>query len=348
MRDPRDVEELLRHLPRSAAPESLWDDIQAELHAPPTGRRRLADRSVRPWLVAASLVLAVVGGAAIGILSAYRAPVRWAVIPLAGTPAIAGAPLTNGSDLAAGEWLVTDSRSRARLRVGRIGTADIGPESRVRLDRGGLTAHRLTVERGSLHAVIEAPPRLFFVQTPTALATDLGCAYTLEVDSTGATRLHVTAGWVELREANVVSLVPAGFVAEVARGGPPGVPYPEELPDSARAALRRLGQGVGGVTDLDLVLAAQYAPTHNITLRRRSAVTLWHLVQRVDSAARDRVYDDLAALSPPPNRVTREGILALDRRMLERWRADLSPMWSEEAQPWPNRIARWLWSLAIR
>jgi hypothetical protein len=267
---------------------------------------------------------------------------------MAGAPSIGGQPLTGAGNLAAGEWLVTDSVSRARLAVGKLGTADVGPRSRVRLDRGGLTAHRLTVERGSLDAVIEAPPRLFFVRTPAALATDLGCAYALEVDSTGATTIHVTAGWVELREGNVASLVPAGHVAHVRPGEPPGTPYPQELAPEARAALHRLDAGTDGAEDLDLVLAAQYTPSHDITLRRRSAITLWHLLQRLPADPRRRVFERLATLSPPPAGVTREGILALDRRMLERWRADLSPMWSEEAQPWPHRVARRLWNLAIR
>jgi hypothetical protein len=298
--------------------------------------------------VAAALLVAVVGGSAAGVVGSFAAPSRWTVQRTAGMPAVAGTALTADGLLAAGEWLVTDSVSRARLAVGRLGTADVGPGSRVRLDRGGLMAHRLTVERGSLDAVIEAPPRLFFVRTPAALATDLGCAYTLEVDGTGATRIHVTAGWVELREGEVVSLVPAGLVAHVEPGGRPGTPYPIELAADARAALRRLDAGGTDPADLEIVLGAQYTPSHDITLRRRSAITLWHLVQRVPAGQRARVVEQLAALAPPPPDATTEGILALDRRMLERWRADLSPMWSEEAQPWPHRIARRLWDLVIR
>jgi len=348
--DPHDLEPLLRRLPVAPAPASLWNDIQAELRAPDRrGTLTVLRRPLRsPLIAAAAILFAVVGGAGAGILRSFAAPSRWAVRPLAGIPAVAGDALATEGALAMGEWLVTDSVSRARLTVGKLGTADIGPGSRVRLDRGGLTAHRLTVERGSLDAVIEAPPRLFFVRTPAVLATDLGCAYTLEVDSTGATTIHVTAGWVELGEGDVVSLVPAGHGAHVEPGGHPGTPYPEELAPDARAALQRFDAGSGDPADLDLVLAAQYTPSHDITLRRRSAVTLWHLLQRVTPDGRARVFEQLAALSPPPPGATREGILALDRRMLERWRADLSPMWSEEAQPWPHRIARRLWNLVIR
>jgi hypothetical protein len=348
--DGHEVEPLRGHLRVTPAPASLWEDIQRELRAPPAPRAvPLVRRPVRSRsLAVAALLLAVTGGTVVGTIRSFAAPSRWTVQSLAGAPAVAGGTLVGTGELAAGQWLVTDGVSRARLVVGNLGTADVGPSSRVRLDRGGLTAHRLTLERGSLDAVIEAPPRLFFVRTPATLATDLGCAYTLEVDSLGATTIHVTAGWVELREGDAVSLVPAGLVAHVEPGGTPGTPYPEELAPEARAALGRLDAGSTDPVDLALVLGAQYTPSHDVTLRRRSAVTLWHLLQRLPADMRPPVFNALAALAPPPAGTTAEGILALDRRMLERWRADLSPMWSEEALPWPHRAARRLWNLVIR
>jgi len=346
--DPLDVERLLRRLPVTQAPESLWDGIQAALKAPEVARAvPPLKRPVPRWLMAAAVVLAVVTGTLGGLFRWYRAPSAWAVLPVAGRPTIAGAALTSADQLGAGEWLVTDAFSRAELSVGRIGTAEVGPNSRVQLDRGGLTQHRLTLEHGRLQVVISAPPRLFLVQTPSVLATDLGCAYTLEVDSAGASRLHVTAGWVELKVGDATSLVPAGLVAEVMVGERPGTPYPPELPDDARMALRRLDAGTGNVADLDVVFVALHAPSDFITLRRQSGITLWHLLQRVPPGMREGVYQRLAELSAPPAGVTREGILALQRPMLERWRRDLSPMWSEEAQAWWTRVARRLWEWTI-
>jgi len=346
--DPSDVERLLRRLPVARAPESLWERIQLALQSPARTRPLPPLRRPVPrWLTAAAVVVGVVAGTLGGLFRVYRAPSTWTVLPTAGTPIIAGAALTKPDKLARGEWLVTDAFSRAELSVGRIGTADVGPNSRVLLDRGGLTQHRLTLMHGRLQVIISAPPRLFFVRTPSVLATDLGCAYTLVVDSAGASRIHVTAGWVELREGDAISLVPAGLVAEVAVGEPPGTPYPPEFPDHARAALRRLDLRLGGAADLELVITALHGPTAFITLRRQSGITLWHLLPRVPPELRERVYQRLAQLSAPPAGVTREGILALRRPMLERWRRDLSPMWSEEARLWWTRAVRQLWEWTI-
>ncbi len=348
--EPDDVEQRLRHMQLSQAPDELWNKIQSELAIPE--RRRLfplVRRAVRsPIFAAAAALIALLGGAYLGVLIKYGAPDRWEVLPLAGSPTVAGTSIARTSDLATGEWLVTDSVSSALLAVGRIGTAEVGPNSQLRLARGGRTQHLLRLERGSLDAVIDAPPRLFFVETPSALATDLGCAYTLEVDEAGASRIHVTAGWVELKQGDRTSLVPAGLVAEVDIGGAPGTPYPVGLPDSARAALARLDRGVRSAADLDAVLDALYPATLSVRVRQQNAITLWHLLQRVEGDSRARVHDRMASIAPPPEKVTREGILALDRPMLERWRRDLSPMWSEEAQPLVVRALRRLWEWTIR
>jgi hypothetical protein len=346
-----EVEQLLRQLPTRAVrdPEALWSAIQTELHRPALPRRSVLRRPLHSrWLAAAAVLFAVLGGAAAGIIRSYGAPSTWGVRTLTGQPMLDGQTLASTGRLSSGEWLVTDSASRARLAVGRIGVAEVGPGSRVRLERNGLLRHGLVIERGFVTAVITAPPRLFFVETPSAIATDLGCAYTLEVDSAGSSRLRVLAGWVELKHGGAVSLVPAGLVAEVRVGGRPGTPYPRDFPATARDALHRLDAGTGTEADLDVVLAAMHTATDPVAFQKRSALSLWHLLQRVGPDARERVYDRLVGLAPLPSGVTREGILTLNRRMLDRWRRDLHPMWSEEALPWWTRIGRRLWELALR
>jgi hypothetical protein len=349
--EPRDVERLVRDLPRPrvADPESLWEGIQTELRAGAghdAGRLRRPVRS--PWLAAAAVVLAVVGGGIVGTLRTYLPPSEWAVVPLAGAPSVAGTRLADSGALAVGEWLETDAESRAVLTLGRIGSAQIGPGSRIRLERAGLMEHRLTLERGTFRAVVSAPPRIFIVETPAVRATDLGCAYTLEVDSAGSSRLSVIAGSVELRQNGSVTVVPMGLVAEVAVGGRPGTPYSRTLAPTARDALHRIDAGSADDTDLDLVLDAMYRPEDDYTLRRRSAITLWNMVPRVAPRDRARVYDRLTALFPEPDGVTMEGMLALDRQMMERWRKALHPSWADEAPKGLARLGRRLWELVIR
>ncbi len=234
----------------------------------------------------------------------------YAVEALDGAPTIANAPLGANGRLRPGERLVTDGASRARVRVGGIGFAEIEPGSRLRLVRTGGEEHRLALERGALHAVIVAPPRRFFVETPSATAVDLGCAYRLEVDAAGRGLVRVTSGWVSFEWRGHEAFIPAGSGCETRPGAGPGTPWRDEAPERWRAALAAVDfEGDRGAA-LDTVLAGA---------SRADALTLWHLLARLTGGARARVVDRLALLAPIPAGVTRAAILEGDRRALDRW-----------------------------
>jgi len=232
--------------------------------------------------------------------------------------------------LGVGEWIDTQG-SRARLSVGDVGEVQLEPATRVGLLDAGRRRHRLSLARGVMHATIWAPPGRFLVDTPSAVAVDLGCRYTLEVAHDGSGLLHVEAGWVGIESHGLRSLVPAGAACATRRGLGPGTPYLEAAPDALRQALLGIDFGTDPRArrrSLDLVLA---------TAAQRDAVSLWHLLSRVEGADRGRVYDRLAALVPPPATVTREGILGGDPALRDAW-------WDElglgSAEFWRN----WTWS----
>ena len=244
----------------------------------------------------------------------------WEVASLAGRPTIGANQLEGSGRLAVGEWLETDATSRAKINVADIGQVDIGPNSRVRLVGTRSDEHRLALQRGRLHAFINAPPRLFIVETPSATAIDLGCSYTLEVDDAGRSVLHVTSGWVALELKGRESIVPAGAICVTEPGKGPGTPYFDDASARFRDALARLDFQNGGAKALSIVLAEA---------REYDTLTLWHLLSRVSGAERSRVYERLATLIAPPQGVTRDGVLRLDKGMLDLWKQELEWAWFE-------------------
>jgi hypothetical protein len=256
--------------------------------------------------IAAALVVAVGGF----WLASRPSPRAWEVARLEGTPTIGDQHLTHGGQLAVGDWLETDAFSRAQLTIADIGHAEIGPNSRLRLVATRETEHRLEMTQGRLTAWVSAPPRIFIVETPSGTAVDLGCSYDLFVNESGNGTIHVTSGEVSLEFDGKESFVPTGTMCETRRGFGPGTPYSDLSSDVVRTALRQFDFEKGGAKSVELIL--QNAA--NI-----DAVTLWHLLQRVDEPARETVYDRFAALVPPPKQVTKEGILRLDKNMLEDW-----------------------------
>jgi len=200
---------LAEQLPQLSAPDYLWTELEPLLHKqtrgqlrPITKRRPFAAAWQTQFAAIAAIVLLV---ASLGIFWAYKnravpaALPSWEVARLDGTPRIGSAGMSNKGQLAVGQWLETDGNSRAQIAVESIGQVEIDPNTRVRLVLTQPTEHRLELAHGKMSARIWAPPRLFFVDTPSAVAADLGCAYTLEVDDAGASLLRVTSGWVALQ-----------------------------------------------------------------------------------------------------------------------------------------------------
>src|SRR5262245_16277691 len=303
---------LAEQLPRLSAPDHLWEEIES-LRARQAGSttqftpRRFIN-NWKPQVVGIAAIVLLATGVA--ILWNYRSrptpPVgpSWRVARLGGTPKIGSAAISNGGQLGVGQWLETDSTSKAEIAVASIGQVQIDPNTRVRLLETQPTEHRLELARGKMSARIWAPPRLFFVDTPSAVAADLGCAYTLEVDDSGASLLRVTFGWVALQLKDRESMVPSGAACKTRPGIGPGTPYFEDTTPEFREALEKFDFDHDG-SSLNVLLN---------TARPRDSLTVWHLLYRSNEADRGLVYDRLAQLAPPPNGVTREGILKLDKQ----------------------------------
>jgi hypothetical protein len=220
-----------------------------------------------------------------------------------------------------------------RVAVGEIGQVELEPGTRARLVDTGQHQHRLSLAQGTLHALIWAPPGQFYVDTPSAVAVDLGCRYTLEVAPDGSSVLRVEAGWVGFEHDGHVALVPAGAVGRTRPGMGPGTPHFEDASPGLVAALQVLDFGGGDPAAQDVALEAALA-----TARERDALSLWHLLQRLDATARGQVFDRLAALAPPPATVTRDGVLRGDRAMLDAWWETLgfgsAELWRTWTSPW--------------
>ncbi len=335
---------LAEHLPERSAPDSLWLDLQSRM-ATETNRNELGAtksspftfKSWQPAFAGALIALLLVAGfAALRLYSRESRPF-WQVARLDGAPRIGSSRMEERGQLAVGQWLETDGDSRAQIEVGSIGEVEIDPNTRVRLVETKVTEHRLELAHGKMSAKIWAPPRLFFVDTPSAVAADLGCAYTLEVDDQGVGLLHVSSGWVALQLKDRESMVPAGATCATRPGTGPGTPYFDDASENFRSALSKLDFGYAvDIPDLQLPLEVVLAES-----RRRDTLTLWHLLSRVQENDRAHVYERMAVLVPPPDGVTREGVMQLNEQMLQLWKDKLEKVWNNESAL-HRLVGRWI------
>ena len=326
--------------------EELLEGFRGELRVPSFP----ADAPVRKraWLPAWFLLRPALGTFAVAVtiaitlfLASERAktPVGagWDVTPVEGRAQV-GKRILSGKKtarLGIGQILETDNGSRATLNAADIGQIEVEPNTRIRLLSIKAGLNRLALDRGTIRAFIWSSPGEFVVDTPTALAIDLGCSYTLHVDDSGAGLVRTSLGWVGFKLNGRESFIPAGAACATKPKVGPGTPYMEDASMKFREALARF--------DFEDTTPQERAQDLAVILResrKQDALTLWHLLSRSDEEQRVKVYDRLQALVPAPKSVNKEGILHLDRAMLDAWWNELGfddiGVWRRWEREWPE------------
>jgi hypothetical protein len=254
-------------------------------------RRRL------PYLLAIAASLLMLSGS-LWIVWQRTRP-AWQVAAAQGTP--------SQTRLAKGESINTDAQSHVRLNLNDVGEVEVEPNTRLSVLAIRPDEQRLALDHGTIHALIWAPPGRFIVNTPSAQTVDLGCQYTLKVDADGVGLVDVSVGWVAFETEGRESFIPAGAACVTRPGKGPGIPYYQDASGELMDAVHRFD------TDADQPAVAVILAD----ARPRDAISLWHLLRRVQPVDRGRVYDRLAQFITVPAGVTREGVLAADPQMID-------------------------------
>jgi ferric-dicitrate binding protein FerR (iron transport regulator) len=266
-----------------------------------------------PWLVLAG---ALAAAAALAIyLALPRGPAAcsggtgFAFAGIGGEVSCGGTAVAHGVLPVGGE--LDTGAHEASLTIADIGTAQLGKQTRVRLERTDRERHQLSLDRGHLHAKVNAPPRLFAVTTKHTDVVDLGCEYTIDIDAAGTGSICVLTGLVELATKSGADVVaPEGSCAAILAGNRPGLPHARDTRAEFVAAVGAYDRGDPAAFDRVLALAD-----------RRDAITLVALSQ-IDPRRR-AVLERLTELSPPPDAEITVDSALTDAAQFALWRNDI-------------------------
>jgi hypothetical protein len=231
--------------------------------------KRLTPRKVKLLAVAACFVLAAVGASWLN-----RKPLsEWQIA---------------GKRIVVGQTIDTSDNGGAKLEAPLFGEVQLDPKSRLQVLPSGAGNQRLALRRGTMHALIWAPPARFMVETPSANSIDLGCSYTLTVLPDDSGILSVQTGWVAFQDGPIESFIPAGAVCHTMPRHGPGLPYFESASKDLRDAISKY-DATAGREGLNAIVSSA---------RKEDALTLWHLIVRTSGANRELVVQRFAALVP--------------------------------------------------
>jgi hypothetical protein len=193
-----------------------------------------------------------------------------------------------GRRIAVGQTIETGSQAGALIEATKVGQVELDPNSRLQILPMANGNQQFSLQRGTLHALIWAPPTRFVVETPSARTIDLGCAYTLTVLTDNSGLLKVETGWVAFQAGPRESFIPAGAACRTRPGKGPGLPYFEDSSAAFQTAVSDFDQS-GGRTDVKAIV-------HDA--RKRDALTLWHLILRTSDSDRELAVRGFDSLVP--------------------------------------------------
>lgn len=237
--------------------------------------------------------------------SAYMVLPYWKITSLSGSPVIlnkknSGKAFSGIDSFSTGEFLTTDVNSKAEIKVASIGALILEPSSKLRMIKSSETEYRVELQYGTLNAHIYSTPKTFFVETRSTIAVDMGCAYTITVDTSGDGIIYVHSGMVVLTSSNRESLVPAGKFCMTKKDSGPGTPYSKYSSAAFRNALVSFDFNNGGAAALKDILRIA---------TQKDAATLICLMPRVDDNTRMTIYNRVNAYSPAPASMSNDSML---------------------------------------
>ena len=234
----------------------------------------------------------------------------WKVSNLQGNSLIGDVAMSSNDSIKEGQFIQTNNVSRAELVIADIGKIIIEPNTKVYFVKGSDGNNRINVEYGTINADMNSNGKTFFVEMPSAVATDNGGKYTMTIDSLGDGFVFVKSGKVDVESPNRAAIVPAGNIVLTKKNIGVGTPFNENSSPKFRNAL--FSYDFGKCNDACVAILLNAA-------KMSDAVTLVNLMPNVDKEYSDKVYTKLANFVPPPSNINTDSIPFIDEEKLNQW-----------------------------
>ena len=226
-----------------------------------------------------------------------------------------GSFLINGKRNQAGKLekgmsLKTVDSSMVTVFVPQTGRIEVSPNSELILKKPENGDNRISLQSGSIKMITTAMIPKFSVDLRNYSVRDVGGVFTVSVDDLGNTKVFVDFGMVEVFYKGHSFFLDEGYNCELHPGRRPGTPYRFDATDSLKYLVHQFDLKNGSDDLVDPIVEQA---------NQSDALTLLSLIPRVSAVKRQMLYQKIANYFPPPDNVTRMGVITLETGMIEAW-----------------------------
>ncbi|MFA7228577.1 MAG: FecR domain-containing protein [Melioribacteraceae bacterium] len=235
----------------------------------------------------------------------YNSP--WKVITNSGTITINGR-LNHSGKIDQGESLFTGEDSKGTIHLPGVGNIIVEENSLLIISKAKDGDNRVFLTKGSINVVNTSNLPDFEIELKNCTVADRGGEFKIVTGSEEGTKVSVNFGFVEIRRGNEILFLDEGYSCEINNGFGIGIPYREEASSEFKNYIKNFLDGKENPVEKII----ESAGTEDM-------LTLLAMIPKSAQQKRQLLFQVLANHFPPPEGVTRMGIVKADEKMLYLW-----------------------------
>ncbi len=228
---------------------------------------------------------------------------------------IKGEILINGSyrhanNFSQGETLISQNKSSAMIKIPKVGNVFVEENTVLFLEKAKDGGNRLNLKSGRIKVTnaVELPD--FKIVFKGFEINDKSGEFTVSAEDSNNASVNVNAGFVEINYNEQSIFLNDGYVCDLVDGFDPGTPYNINASDSLKNEIKNFDYNNGGDSSVDKIITCA---------KQKDMLTLLTMIPHASQLKRQVLYQVITNKFPPPDDVTRMGIIKGDPKMLFLW-----------------------------
>ena len=233
----------------------------------------------------------------------------WKVVTLEGTIAINGL-LDHSGKITQGESLLTENNSRAAIHVPKVGNVEVNENSLIVLTKAKDGDNRIILRQGSINVTNTSNMPEFSIELNNYIVIDRGGEFNISIDDEENAKIFVKYGFAEIQKNEENIYLDEGYICEIRSGFKIGTPYRADASEALKEEVTIFDYRNGGENSINKIMELAV---------EKDMLTLLALIPKSSQLKRQLLFQAIANKFPPPESVTRMGIIKGDSQMLYLW-----------------------------
>ena len=233
----------------------------------------------------------------------------WKVITNQGTIAINGFVNHTGK-IAQGESLFTENNSKASIHIPKIGNVEVNENSLIVLKKAKDGDNIIILRQGSINVTNTSNMPDFSIELKNYIVIDRGGEFSISIDEDSNIKIFVRFGFAEINNGEETIYLDEGYICEIRTGVGIGSPYRDDASEQLKEEIKNFDYQNGGEKSLNKIVELA---------TEKDMLTLLALIPNSSQMGRQILFQAITNKFPPPESVTRMGIIKSDSQMLYLW-----------------------------